>query len=59
MATKIRRHHRVAKKQVEISGKRGVFIPKDHKTALGIVLIGMSFIAFALGTFIGFIAGRD
>lgn len=53
MSNSARRHHRVAKKEVEFSHERGVFIPEKYATHVSAFLIVMFFVVFFKGMMIG------
>ncbi len=53
-----KKHYRAVQKQIEMSPKNGIFIPKKKKNLLICVSVAVVVLAFIKGLLVGYILGK-
>ncbi len=54
-----KKHYRAVQKQLEMSPKKGIFIPKKKKNLLICISVAVVLVAFIKGLLCGYILGRN
>ncbi len=54
-----KKHYRAVKKQIEMSPKKGIFIPKKKKSLVIGISIAVVLVVFIKGVLCGYILGRN